>query len=200
MADDGVDDAPAFRAAIAAAKAAGGTNTVQSGTGSYHLSPLAGDDEIILFDDIDNLSVKGQGAQNTRLILQDRLVKGLLFDGCDDLLVRDFSLTHDPLPGTQGTITWVNNDGTQFDLDIDNDYPLLSDSFFTAEPRLLFGQIIDVINGSPYYHGTLRTETYGSYSWSHQSNRVYRTTLNSTQGGFSDMVNGDRFVFFNSGP
>ncbi|MBC8872638.1 MAG: right-handed parallel beta-helix repeat-containing protein [Planctomycetes bacterium] len=192
VADDGQEDGAAIRQAIARAIASDKPATVLFGTGRYHVSvgrgrtcfPIRG---------ARNLVIEGQG-DKTELIVTDPRVGAFAAMLCDGLTFKRFSIDYDPLPFTQGVIVAVDLENGSFDLDIDPEFPLLSEPWFTeaSDEHGKWGMIFDSrqprLKSSAADHVRLAT-------WTHVANRVWRIRPQShMKHCLRDMGVGDRFV------
>ncbi|MEN8255676.1 MAG: LamG domain-containing protein, partial [Verrucomicrobiota bacterium] len=151
--DDGLDDGPAVRAAVAAAIGSGSPSEVRFGVGEYRLAPATGATECVKIDSATDLWFSGAGTNLTDLVFTDRSVFSIRVHYSQDVVVEGFSVDYDPLPFTQGTVTRVGVD--EFDIQLDGGYPLLSDPYFNNPDWDILGEEVATIGGTNYYDGYL---------------------------------------------
>lgn len=127
------NSAPAFLSAINAALAAGGENEVVMGEGRYYLGAPADAQPFLLINNADNLTIRGQGPDVTWVINTRPRGGAFQFMQGDNIVVRDFSYDHEPLPFTQGLIVASNEAANTIDVQIDAGFPLPDGAWFSND-------------------------------------------------------------------
>ena len=144
VADDATDSGPGIRKAIAAAIASGEPAKVVLKAGVYR----AGADPTEKLSracfpivDATDLSIEGvKGKTELIMTVPDK--------GCfrafrsKNLWIRNVTIDYDPLPFTQGKIVAVNAEAGEFDLELDEGFPLLGEPWF-ATARSKWGMPFD---------------------------------------------------------
>ncbi len=192
--DDGQDDTVAFhRAAEALMKSPGAILELDAGT--YRLgvenSPQPG---AVTFRDLDRVTIRGRGANATRLLITSPRHGGLHFISCRDTRVERLCIDYDPLPFTQGRALVVNRDDGWFDFAVDPGFPALSEPWFADAPKpygqwgMIFERDAPLLKRGAPDHLMLKTWRQIARSvWRVWVEPEYKTALNALKPG-------DRFV------
>jgi hypothetical protein len=128
LVNDGKNDIDGIKAAINAAKSLAGSSTpvrVVLEKGTYDLIP--GEGRAFEFYGLEYLVVDGQGAE---FLMHNPEAGYLKFENCKNLIIKNLYFDYAVLPFTQGTVTAKNVAAATFDLQIDDGFPLLSESYF----------------------------------------------------------------------
>lgn len=187
--DGTTDDGPAFRDALAAAAASGGSARVVCDDTTYRIG-FRGDDFFALtLDGAQDVTVDGQGA----LLVFDPRNMALMLGHCQRVTISDLRIDFDPLPYTQGVITGVDQAAGAFTVGIEEGYPLppTGDAF-----------------QSVYRHGCFLDPDRRWYTWNwcyiaavrpvESQARTYRITATPAMADAIEKVEpGQRFVFRN---
>ena len=99
----------------------------------YELKHCPTDFAFINAEKIKNLEIDGNGAT----VVLDPANSFLRIQGCENITVKNFTITYSPSPFTQGVISDVNPSEGSFSLTIDKGYPLLPDD---AKMREHYGE------------------------------------------------------------
>ena len=192
VANDGEEDGDAIRQAIARAVASDRPATVRFGAGRYHVNAERGG-TCFPIREARNVVVEGQG-DKTEIIVTNPRVGVFSASHCDGVTFKDFSIDYDPLPFTQGTIVAVDLENVAFDLDIDPEFPLLSEPWFgkASDDHGKWGMIFDPreprLKPGAADHLFLAT-------WTHVTQRVWRMRPQPRmKNRLRGMTVGDRFV------
>ena len=133
-----LNSAPAFLAAINAAIAAGEGNEVVMGAGRYYLESPADAQPFLLIQSATELTIRGQGIDQTWIINTRPRGGGFQFMQGRDILLKDFTYDHDPLPFTQGTVVGRSRNSNWVDVRIDAGFPLPDQTWFTDNNLVSF--------------------------------------------------------------
>lgn len=146
--DDGKDDLPAVRAALAKAVEAGNA-TLLFEPGEYNLLSVADDTDALDIREADGLVIEGNGAE---LINGNPKSAFFRITNCRRIILRNFTADYNPPPFTQGRIVGVNKAERSFDFQVDEGYPLSDLSFFEGRNQI-FGMLMDQ---RPEFRGRLK--------------------------------------------
>lgn len=130
-----VNSASGILAAIEAAKQAGGTNRVILSAGTYYMAPAVTEQASIVAFGANNISIEGQGTTGpnaTHIVITDPRGGGFQFIGGDNVVIKNFTYDHGPLPFTQGVVVAKNRTANYFDISVDAGYPDPTGSWYTG--------------------------------------------------------------------
>lgn len=132
--DGKTDSGPAIRQAFEAALQVPPPTEVRFSAGRYLASPIEGDEgRTFVLEDARELTIAGEGADQTELVLTDPRAGGFAFMRGREILVRDLAMDHDPLPFTQGKIVAIDRGLNSFDVLLEDRYPVLDAPWFADE-------------------------------------------------------------------
>ncbi|TLX75620.1 hypothetical protein E9993_08660 [Labilibacter sediminis] len=133
IANDGLDDTQGITNAINAAKALSSvSNPVRvlfDANGAYDLHPATGSTHSISIRDVKYIVLDGQKAE---IFIHNPQVGFMDLLRCENFIVQDLYIDYAVLPFTQGKVTATNPSNNTFDVEIDDGFPLLSESHFTT--------------------------------------------------------------------
>jgi hypothetical protein len=125
---DGVlDDGPALRRALSAARATGAGTTLRLGPGRYRVGGEPGAVYALPVSGATGLSVVGDQAT---VVVSDPALGCLSFSDCDGCQVEGVTIDYDPPPFTQTVVTALDPLSRTFDVQVEPGYPLLNAPFF----------------------------------------------------------------------
>ena len=127
--DDGVDDGPGIRGAIAEAATRDGATEVRFEGGSYTVS--AEGNHHLYVGASEGLTLRGERGL-TRIVMTEPTAHGLYVDGATALTVAGLVFDYDPVPFTQGTVVAVNHAAGAFEVALDAAYPRFDHPMFDA--------------------------------------------------------------------
>ncbi len=78
----------------------------------------------------DGLTISGPG---TTIVFTDPLDAGFMLDDCSRLTLRGFTVDCDPLPFTQGTIVSISEDRSEWEFEVHEGYPALSEPYLAPQ-------------------------------------------------------------------
>ncbi|MBW2528050.1 MAG: hypothetical protein JRI23_27965 [Deltaproteobacteria bacterium] len=189
LADGSSDATSAVRDAIAAAMQSGIAAEVVFSSGTYRLACTAADDgPCLLIDRASDLTLRGQGAAQSHLIISNPLMGFLWVNASRNITVKGLSLDYDPLPFTQGTIVQVYPSETAIDVSVEAGFPALDDPMFA--PKYLsstFGMLFDAAD--TFLKGSA-LNNYAVSSITKVSGGTFHLVLHS----LADVAVGDRFA------
>ena len=125
--DGVVDDGPALRRALAAARAAGPGAKLRLGGGRFRVGGVPDAAYALPISGAAGLSIVGDQAT---IVVSDPALGCLSFSDCDGCEVEGVAIDYDPPPFTQTVITALNPLSRTFDVKVDPGYPLLDSSVF----------------------------------------------------------------------
>jgi len=182
--DGKADDAPAVRAAVNAAKVAGG-GEIFFPAGRYCLGQADSQTHIFELKDYSNLTLNG--TPGTYLIITNPAVGLVNMRNCRQVSIKGLKIDYDPLPFTQGTVTAVNREEGTVDWKVDNGYPDPMDPFFKKSYAFRFygkDGLLDLKAPLKIFKGV---ESLGS--------SMYRSAVDrAQQGGIANIKAGQRLV------
>ena len=129
--DDGKDDLPAIRAAIAAAKASGAPSVVIFPKGAYILeNSTTNKGAMLQLSDVRSLSINGNGST---VVIKNPDIGFVRLDGCSNVIIRDFIVDYDPLPFSQGIVESADTAAGSFVLSLSKGFPELDEPYLAAK-------------------------------------------------------------------
>jgi hypothetical protein len=103
--------------------------------GIYRMGPRADDPIILTVRKARDLEIVADGVT----IIATKRMRALMFEQCENVILRGLTLDYDPLTFTQGKIIAIAPDKDWFDVAIDAGYPqLLLDRIVICDPRTRF--------------------------------------------------------------
>ncbi|HOK89534.1 MAG TPA: hypothetical protein PK379_05870 [Candidatus Hydrogenedentes bacterium] len=133
--DDDQDDRQAFqRAAVTLAQYPG--SALELGPGTYRLGAPGDQDPCALtFRNLEGVTIRGRGANLTRLLITSPRHGGVRFFQCRDTRLEGVTIDYDPLPFTQGRVLAVCRASGWYDFAVEPGFPLLSEPWFADAPK-----------------------------------------------------------------
>jgi hypothetical protein len=131
-ANDGINDIQGITNAINAAKAVSGASNpvkVEFETGTYDLIPPTGENHCIFIDNAEYIVLDGNGAE---ILLHNPVVGFMGLTNCENVIIQDLFIDYAKLPFTQGKVVATDPANSTFDLQIDEGFPLLNESYFAS--------------------------------------------------------------------
>ena len=188
--DDAVDDGPAIRDAIAAAKAHTGPAVVRFQAGEYHIAPASGQRTALPVENVKDLVLEGRG-KNTRLIITDPTADAVRFTECEDVGIAELAIDYDPPPFTQGTVLDVAGQ-LSFVLRLDAGYLVPDDAPFRAAPSP-WGLVVREVPGGGEQFGPI--PLFGGM-WHDEGGGLWRCVLTDPKAiGAAGIRAGSRFIY-----
>lgn len=189
VASSGTDAGPGIRQAISEAVKSASRAEIVLDEGEYRIAPMGGSKRCISLDGASNITITGK-RNKTRVVVTDPHGEFFIASNCRNVLLKDITVDYDPLPFTQGTIVAVDAAGGTFDLNVDEAFPLLSESYFNVASK--WGVIIN--NKERLLKAGASDHVFIS-SFAHISDRTWRFTLQADQlDKLHQMAVGDRYV------
>ena len=142
-----VDSAPAIRAAIQRAAAAGG-GVVQLGAGTFYMMTAERKAYAVWPTKVSNVHVTGVKGK-TQIIVTDPHIGFFRWDYCRDSSLSNVIVDYETPPFTQGDIVAVDKRAGTFDLKIDKGFPQLDAGFFN--PKKEWGMAMNRAERRPKY-------------------------------------------------
>jgi len=192
--DDAEDDRAAFaRAASILARNPVGTLELEAGT--YRLgAPDSPDPCVISFQGLDRITIRGRGANATRLLITSPRHGGVRFFQCRDSRLEGVTVDYDPVPFTQGRILAVNRQEGWYDFAVEPGFPGLSEPWFADAPKpygqwgMLFARDAPLLKRAAPDHLLLDR-------WQQVARSVWRVWVaKGAEPVLKSMAMGDRFV------
>ena len=131
-ADDGKNDLPAVRQALAKALASETAVELVFPKGNYDIDGEPEDHHALSIRNAANLVLNGTGAQ-IRILNPE--MGWLALRDCRNVIVRGFSIDYDPLPFTQTKVVAVDREAATFDVRIMDGFPSLGQEYFQRSQR-----------------------------------------------------------------
>ncbi|GGD57310.1 glycoside hydrolase family 99-like domain-containing protein [Paenibacillus nasutitermitis] len=188
--DSSSDAGPGIRAAIEAARVQGGPAIIRLERGRYLVNGEEGERAAIMIQAARNLTLRGEGS-DTVIVVTNPRIGGVEVQDSENVLLAHFAVDYDPLPYTQGTVTAVDEEKGMYEVAIDPEYRLPSESYFYISEGL-WGLLVN--NEDPL------TARYGPHplfttSWEHVRDRVWRFhSADHAMMRSAEMKVGDRYA------
>jgi len=181
------DSAPALRAAIAKAIAAGGGKVV-FGPGKYYMM-TPGERRVYAAWPMDARNVHVSGVKGkTEIIMTSPRIGFLRFDRSEDCSLRHVICDYETPPFTQGKVTAVDKGASSFEMVLDEGFPTPDEPFF--EQGAEWGMPMHATEPRPRHvwldHTWIR-------AWENVSGRTWRLTCRN-RNDINSIAAGDRFV------
>ncbi|HPX85278.1 MAG TPA: hypothetical protein PKZ59_01200 [Candidatus Hydrogenedentes bacterium] len=187
------DMGPVFRALIKEAIDSGRPSVILLEKGCYRISGGDRHYSALVIEKARNMTVRGEG-DDTELIFTDPRQGAFFVGQSENVFIESLSIDYDPLPFTQGTVLALSRSEGWFDLAVQENFPLLSETWFSDAPKPhgQWGMIFD---------RNTKTVKAGAADfifmelWKQISRRVWRMyPVDSQKDRLTDMQMGDRFV------
>ena len=125
--DDGLDDLPALRQALARAAASPVPTEVAFERGTYHLDSAGKHHSLLSLTNARDIVIDGHGAQ---IVVRNPRAGLLRIGSCQRVIVRDLTIDWDPIPFTQGVVTRVHQQAGAVEVQLDAGVPSLGEGYF----------------------------------------------------------------------